>query len=275
VPTEWHSSSNLIRSNFRALYTDKEIGAVFDTEYVKALTARRIEKINTVNKLLVFSLTLTAFMAAWLLVDDLKFTLLGLTVDRVDRLIEFVRVLSSLIGLYVCVIILENRQALDVLEVISQERSPEAAAYYKMSLVSHAEGLIGVAPSPQQHVYQSKTLKSILTIWSVLFVGAIVLAAGTAFGINVIVAWSMFEHPAIGPVASRVLAIFALLCDLVSWTMVWFTFGRLPMANFTDVVETQPILEREGAAAWGAEMEARRARRAAATAVLKAKGKAR
>jgi hypothetical protein len=206
---------------------------------VKALTARRIEKITMFNKLFVFSLTLTAFMAAWLLVDNLRFSFLGLSDIRVDQLIEFVRVLSSAIGLYMCIIGLENRLALSVLESISQQRSPKASLYYKMSLTSNHEGLIDFAPSPQAHVHPSKALERIVKVWSFLFLSTVFLAVAAAITVNIRVLYLMWIHPAIGPFTSRAMVVFAALCDVVAWTMVWFANFPLPMSNRTELMKTK------------------------------------
>jgi hypothetical protein len=65
------------------------------------------------------------------------------------------------------------------------------------------------------------------------------ILAGTAVSLSV--TWSMIESPSIGPIISRIMAMFALY-DVTSLGLLWFTYGPLPMGDYKDVMETQPIL---------------------------------
>lgn len=261
APLRWQTSTKLIRSNFRRILSEPKGSEAFDAEYLKVLSARRVEKIGIAHKLMVFSLTLTAIMAGWLLVDNLSFSLLGLSGQRIDQLVEFVRVLSSLVAVYIALLGLEARQAKNVIDEICAYRCPLAPSYLGMAYAAPGEGIVELAPTPAPNIHKSPALLNIIRFWIAGTLTAVTVVIAASWVISTAVLWLMFTTPTIGPFISRAMACTAILIDLVSLTILGFMYLPLPMRDYTDVVELHPILEKQGREAWNAELQRRLALR--------------
>lgn len=267
APLEWHRSNKLVRRHFLKQLETPEGAVAFDGEFEKALISRRTEKAATLNKLMLFGITLTGFMGLWFVVDNLQFSLLGMTVQRTDQLVELVRVAAAANGLWAAIIGVELRIGQYVLDVLSERRAAgEAFRYVRLRHATlPGEGLLELAPNPGDHRYPLPVLVGTVKAWHAITLLATATFIVTTFVVQILVLWSMIAHPAIGPVASRVLAGVALLFDLSSLGMVYLAYGPLPLRNFKDTNETASILKEQGYDAWWAEMQTRIAARVKGT----------
>lgn len=202
------------------------------------------------------------------------FSLLGLSVKRVDQLVEIARVVAGASGVYLLILSVEIRQSRIVLDELSARTViGDAARYHRMAHAVPGEGVIEFAPQPKDHVFPERVFVFLVRLWVALTIFGAVLFAVGGWAVNIAVLWSMFTEPAIGPFVSRALAAVTLILDAVILGLLMFAFLPLPFRNYTDVNETQPILEREGRDVWWAEIQRRLAAREAAKQNAKGKNK--
>jgi hypothetical protein len=259
-PIIWCRLDDRLRQRLAKLLNAKATAGLFDADYVKALAAQRQDKAAMANRLMIFGLTLSLFMAAWLFIDGLKLSVLELSADHTDKIIEIVVLLSACSGAYLALVKLEDRNLLAILdEITSRRATPAAAPFLGLAYRGVGEGLV-LSPDPTDHVLPTRTTTGFFIAWAILMGISVAVFILASAAVQIAVLWQMFFHPAIGPVAPRFIASVAIVFTLASYGAIAFMYLRFPFRDYTDVAELGPLFERNKEA-WTKAMQARLAAR--------------